>query len=105
MIGMVAMMGAILRAPLTALIALMELTGNLNIILPGMVAVVTAEIATRALVGDISAFTAILKTQHEREATQVAMNEHLAADDVKNETLDQDIEAELTDNSAHNNDK
>jgi CIC family chloride channel protein len=71
MIGMVAMMGAILRAPLTALIALMELTGNLNIILPGMVAVVTGEIATRALVGDTSAFTAILKVQHEREATQV----------------------------------
>ena len=105
MIGMVAMMGAILRAPLTALIALMELTGNLNIILPGMVAVVTAEIATRALVGDISAFTAILKTQHEREAAQVAMNEQLTADNVKNETLDQDIEAELTDNSAHKNDK
>jgi len=78
MIGMVAMMGAILRAPLTALIALMELTGNLNIILPGMVAVVTAEIATRSLIGDMSAFTALLKTQHEREAAQVAVNAELA---------------------------
>lgn len=42
MVGMVAMMGATLRAPLAALVALMELTGNLNIILPGMIAVVIA---------------------------------------------------------------
>ncbi len=68
MLGMVAMMGAILRAPLAALVALMELTGNLNIILPGMIAVVTAEVATRALAGDQSAFTALLKVKHEREA-------------------------------------
>lgn len=72
MIGMVAMMGATLRAPLAALVALMELTGNLNIILPGMIVVVTAEIATRALIGDVSAFTAILKIQHKREAEQNA---------------------------------
>ena len=70
MIGMVAMMGAILRAPLSALVALMELTGNLHVILPGMIAVVTAEIATRALIGDVSAFTTMLKIQHEREAVQ-----------------------------------
>lgn len=70
MIGMVAMMGAILRAPLAALVALMELTGNLNIILPGMIAVVSGEIAARALIGDVSAFTAMLKVQHEREAIQ-----------------------------------
>ena len=70
MIGMVAMMGAVLRAPLAALVALIELTGNLNIILPGMIAVVSGEIATRALIGDVSAFTAMLKVQHEREARQ-----------------------------------
>jgi len=70
MIGMVAMMGAVLRAPLAALVALIELTGNLNIILPGMIAVVTAEIATRALVGDVSAFTAMLKVEHERKTVK-----------------------------------
>ncbi len=70
MIGMVAMMGAVLRAPLAALVALIELTGNLNIILPGMIAVVSGEIAARALIGDASAFTALLKVQHAREATQ-----------------------------------
>ncbi|HHO58780.1 MAG TPA: chloride channel protein, partial [Thiotrichales bacterium] len=72
MIGMVAMMGATLRAPLAALVALIELTGNLHIMLPGMIAVVTAEIATRMLIGDVSAFTSLLKIQHKREAEQHA---------------------------------
>jgi len=67
---MVAMMGAVLRAPLAALVALIELTGNLNIILPGMIAVVSGEIAARSLIGDASAFTAMLKVQHAREATR-----------------------------------
>jgi chloride channel protein, CIC family len=79
MIGMVAMMGAILRAPLAALVALIELTGNLNIIVPGMIAVVSGEIATRALIGDVSAFTAMLKIQHEREARQEPAEESAAA--------------------------
>lgn len=70
MIGMVAMMGAILRAPLAALVALIELTGNLNIILPGMVVVVTAEMATGRLVGELSAFDGMLKVKHQREAAQ-----------------------------------
>ena len=74
MIGMVAMMGATLRAPLAALVALMELTGNLHIILPGMIVVVTAEIATRALIGDKSAFTALLKIKHEKEAVSIDDN-------------------------------
>jgi hypothetical protein len=32
--------------------------------------VVSGEIAARALIGDASAFTALLKVQHAREATQ-----------------------------------
>ncbi len=68
--GMVEMMGAILHAPLAALVALMELTGNINIILPGMIAVVGAEVVTRMLVGDGSAFTTLLEVKHEREARQ-----------------------------------
>ena len=81
LIGMVAMMGAILRAPLSALVALIELTGNLNIMLPGMIAVVSAEIATRALMGDTSAFTAMLRVQFAREAMQKA--EQTAADEAE----------------------
>ncbi|MFT5425375.1 MAG: CIC family chloride channel protein [Gammaproteobacteria bacterium] len=49
MLGMGAMMGATLQAPLAALVALLELTANQNIILPGMVAIVSANLATREL--------------------------------------------------------
>jgi len=42
LIGMGTMMGATLQAPLAALIAMLELTGNPNIILPGMLALMTA---------------------------------------------------------------
>ncbi len=43
-IGMTAMMGATLKAPLAALMALLELTANPSIILPGMLAIVFANI-------------------------------------------------------------
>jgi H+/Cl- antiporter ClcA len=81
MIGMVAMMGAILRAPLAALVALIELTGNLNIMLPGMIAVVSGEIITRALIGDVSAFTTMLKVQHERDVIELHAEELAAVAD------------------------
>lgn len=42
MVGMGAMMGATLQAPLAALTALVELTSNPAVILPGMLAVITA---------------------------------------------------------------
>jgi len=44
MLGMGAMMGAVLRAPLAALVALLELTANPNIIMPGMLSVVIASL-------------------------------------------------------------
>ncbi|MBE9568063.1 MAG: chloride channel protein [Proteobacteria bacterium] len=98
MIGMVAMMGATLRAPLAALVALMELTGNLNVILPGMIVVVTAEIATRMLIGDVSAFTAMLKIQHKREAEQAARDAALQ------ETEAEDTLSSDSDKIIHAND-
>jgi len=57
-VGMVAMLGAALRAPMTALIALLELTANPNIILPGMLAVLAANLANLMLLGKESAFVA-----------------------------------------------
>ena len=49
MLGMAAMMGAVLQAPLAALMALLELTHNPNIILPGMLAVVIAGLTARQI--------------------------------------------------------
>lgn len=48
-IGMGAMMGATLQAPLAALIALLELTSNIGIIFPGMLAIVVAELTRSEL--------------------------------------------------------
>nr|WP_275298055.1 chloride channel protein [Halomonas campisalis] len=49
MLGMAAMMGAVLQAPLAALMALLELTHNPQIILPGMLAVVISGLTSRQL--------------------------------------------------------
>ncbi len=62
-IGMAAMMGASLRAPLAALTALLELTANPNIILPGMLAVASAELVSRSLRGERSVFDLLLNEQ------------------------------------------
>ncbi|MDF9433895.1 MULTISPECIES: chloride channel protein [Chromohalobacter] len=47
LLGMAAMMGAVLQAPLAALMALLELTHNSSILLPGMLAVVIAVLVSR----------------------------------------------------------
>ncbi|SDL53427.1 H+/Cl-antiporter ClcA [Modicisalibacter muralis] len=62
MLGMAAMMGAVLQAPLAALMALVELTHNPSMILPGMLAVVVAGLAARQLC-DCRGFF-ITQTQH-----------------------------------------
>jgi CIC family chloride channel protein len=63
MLGMGAMMGAVLQAPLAALMALMELTQNPNIILPGMLIITTASLITSEAFGKKSLFLTILKNQ------------------------------------------
>lgn len=61
MLGMGAMMGAALRAPLAALLALLELTANPNILLPGMLAIVSATLTTKELFGKDSVFLTQLR--------------------------------------------
>ncbi|WP_016915594.1 chloride channel protein [Vreelandella stevensii] len=51
MLGMAAMMGALLQAPLAALMALLELTHTPHMMLPGMLAVVVACLTSRQLTG------------------------------------------------------
>ena len=62
-VGMAAMMGASLRAPLAALIALLELTGNPNVILPGLLAVATADITNQLAIGRKSVFEVLLRSR------------------------------------------
>ena len=47
MLGMGAMMGAALQAPLAALLALLELTGNPLVLMPAMLAVVSANLTAK----------------------------------------------------------
>ena len=60
-LGMGAMMGASLQAPLAALTAMIELTYSPQIIMPGMLAVVIAGLTASELFGKQSIFIAVLK--------------------------------------------
>ena len=71
MLGMAAMMGATLQAPLSALIAVLELTGNPHVILPGILAIVTASLATKHLFQCDSVFAVQM-----REMGSTAAREH-----------------------------
>jgi len=60
MLGMGAMMAGTLQAPLAGLLAILELTGNPNIIFPGMLAVIAATLTSGYLHGRESVFRALL---------------------------------------------
>jgi len=62
-IGMGAMMGATLQAPLTALATMLELTGTPDSILPAMVAIVAASLTSQVLFGKDGIFKAIARAQ------------------------------------------
>lgn len=59
--GMGAMMAAILQAPLAGLVAVLELSGHPNVILPGMLAVVTATITAGLFTKRESVFQALMR--------------------------------------------
>ena len=63
MLGMGAIMSAVLQAPLAALIGLMELTHNPGIILPGMATIVIANISCSYLFKQDSVFIEVLRKQ------------------------------------------
>jgi chloride channel protein, CIC family len=62
-IGMGAMMSATLQAPLAALTAMVELTANPNIILPGMLAVIVSGLTTSEIFGKQSVFLLLMKAR------------------------------------------
>jgi CIC family chloride channel protein len=61
MLGMAAMMSACLQAPLTGLMTLFELTNNPNIILPGMLVVVIANLTTTEVFKQKALFPRLLQ--------------------------------------------
>jgi len=63
MLGMGAMMGSALQAPLAALMALLELTQNPNIILPGMLIIVVSSMFASEVFKQKSVFMTILEAQ------------------------------------------
>lgn len=63
MLGMGAMMSATLQAPLAALMALLELTYNPHIILPGMLVVVLSDIIASHVFGRDSVFLTLLRAR------------------------------------------
>ena len=62
MLGMAAMMGAVVQAPLAALMTVLELTANSNAILPAMLIIVVATLVTSEVFKKQSVFLTTLKT-------------------------------------------
>src|SRR5690606_19860949 len=63
MLGVAAMMGASLHAPLAALTAILELTANPNTLLPGMAAVIGAFLMSRVVFRQEPLFVSILQAR------------------------------------------
>jgi H+/Cl- antiporter ClcA len=63
MLGMAAMMAATLQAPLAALIALLELTANPNILMPGMIAVIAAMLVSRGVFRKPSVYQLLMRAR------------------------------------------
>jgi chloride channel protein, CIC family len=61
MLGMAAMMAAVLQAPLAALLAVLELTANPNVILPAMLIIVVATLTTGVPLRQKSVFLTTLE--------------------------------------------
>jgi chloride channel protein, CIC family len=77
MLGMGAMMGAALQAPLAALMAVMELTQNPNIVLPAMLVIVIANITASQAFGLKSLFAtqmALLGLDFRQNPRSMALN-------------------------------
>jgi CIC family chloride channel protein len=63
LMGMGAMMGAVLQAPLSALLAVMELSQTPGIILPAMLVIVVSNLTTSQIFGQQSIYLSLLNIQ------------------------------------------
>lgn len=80
-IGMAAAMGAILNAPLAAVLAVIELTQSINIAMPALLAIVTACLTNTSIFRQRSAHTTILR-QLQRVVPNDPLNQLLHSTDV-----------------------
>jgi len=62
LLGMGAMMGASLQAPLAGLTAMLELTQNPGVVMPGMLAIVVANLTASEIFGKESIFISLLRS-------------------------------------------
>lgn len=69
LLGMVAMMGAVLNAPLAALVAILELSSNPSIIFPSMITVVVSCVIVRQLFN----YEGVLVEQLKRSGSEVTL--------------------------------
>ena len=76
LLGMVGMMSATLQAPLAALIAMLELSSNMHIIMPGMLVVVGANLVASEVFGKKSVFRMLLR-EHGMDYEPNAITRHL----------------------------
>lgn len=70
-VGMSAMMAAVINAPLAAIIAILELTYNPGILMPGMLVVVIACLTTRWLLKTDGLFSTLLEQQGKRNRPEL----------------------------------
>jgi len=94
LLGMGAMMGAALNAPLAAMMAIIELTYNPNVIFPSMLVVIAACLTTRWAFGCEGLFQVLLKVQGKNRNFVAA--EQLLSRTGARSLLDRHIEASPT---------
>ncbi|PIE20839.1 MAG: chloride channel protein EriC [Neptuniibacter caesariensis] len=63
LLGMGSMMGAVTNAPMAALVAILELTGNPNIIFPAMISIVVSNLIARYVFNTPSIFVTSMRLQ------------------------------------------
>lgn len=73
LIGMGAMFSATLQAPLAGLTATMEMAGNANIILPAMLAIVSANLTSKVIFQHDSLFSSLLQARGLDHSTSMVM--------------------------------
>ncbi len=94
LLGMGAMMGAVLNAPLAAMVAILELTYNPNVIFPSMLVVVVACLTTRWVFQCEGLFQTILAVQGKKSS--FAAHEQLLSSTGARSLLDRHVKISST---------